>query len=239
MTVAAVFSLVMTLRYDGEKDARPDGPIYYYLVFFATAVSALAYYSMWEETAVLHVKEDSGVRVIFPERYLDAALTHSMVIIAISYLGKASTASMVGTVGSDLFMVGCLYVGAVLSPEHKFFWWGVGVVFFILLLYLILIELGKATDDGRVTEYDADTLRIVTYTNLLCWAWLPILWLIGQAGTASASLTMEIAIATCFDLLAKLVFCGTLLARLPAEGATNYGASYGTNGRSQLSSAFV
>jgi len=71
MTVGAIFSLVMAVQYDGDADLRPMGPVYYYIIFFVSSVSALVYYSMWSETGVMHVHDGEHIRIVFPARYLD------------------------------------------------------------------------------------------------------------------------------------------------------------------------
>nr|AHH02103.1 protein 110 [synthetic construct] len=208
MVVAAVFFLVMALRYDGEADTRRHGPMFFYLVFFVTSISAMTYYSMWTETSVLHVEQegdDEDKRTIFPARYIDWIVTTPLMLATVSLLGNAPTSSLVAMIGSDLLFFSSLYIGAVQTAGHKWFWWGVGVFFFIMLVYFMLVELSKV-DTGRVKEYDADTLRMLTYFFIICWAFFPLLWLFGQEGTAASSLPVQAAFTTLADLTAKIAF---------------------------------
>ena len=125
MTVGAIFSLVMAVQYDGDADLRPMGPVYYYLIFFVASVSALSYYSMWSETVVLHVHDGEVVRIVFPARYLDWAVTSPLMLVGVGLLGNAALPAILGMVGSDLIMIGCLYTAAMYAPAHKYFWFGV------------------------------------------------------------------------------------------------------------------
>ena len=101
------------------------GPVYYYLIFFVASVSALSYYSMWSETVVLHVHDGEVVRIVFPARYLDWAVTSPLMLVGVGLLGNAALPAILGMVGSDLIMIGCLYTAAMYAPAHKYFWFGV------------------------------------------------------------------------------------------------------------------
>jgi bacteriorhodopsin len=226
MTVGAIFSLVMAVQYDGDADLRPMGPVYYYIIFFVTSVSALVYYSMWSETGVMHVTEGQNVaRIVFPARYFDWAVTSPLMLVGLGLLGNAALPAILGMVGSDLMMIGCLYTAALYAPEHKYFWFGVAVVFYLVLVFLMFQELSKADYGGRVSEYDADTLRWLTYILVFCWALFPIMWMEGQAGASEAALDVEIAGTVLADMLGKIAFLLLLVFRLPAEGAAYYPAS--------------
>ena len=134
MTVGAIFALVMAVSYDGDKDLRSTGPVYYYIIFFVASVSALVYYSMWSETGVMHVADGDVVRIVFPARYLDWAVTSPLMLVGLGLLGNASLPSILGMVGCDLVMIGCLYTSSIYAPVHKYFWFGVAVVFFFVLV---------------------------------------------------------------------------------------------------------
>eukprot|EP00961_Rhodomonas_salina_P142089 1913393-Rhodomonas_salina.1 len=88
-------------------------PMFYYIVFFVSAISAMTYYrcccfpsradaprlldadlgvcrlcySMWTETAVLHIVEEDGERIVFPARYLDWLITTPLMLAAVSLFG--------------------------------------------------------------------------------------------------------------------------------------------------------
>ena len=209
MTVGAIFSLVMAVQYDGDADIRPMGPVYYYIIFFVCSVSALVYFSMWSETGVAHITEygkngEAYTRVVFPARYLDWAVTSPLILVGLGLLGNSSLPALLGMVGSDLIMIGCLYTAALYAPVHKYFWFGVAVVFFLVLVFLMLQELSKADQGGRVSEYDADTLRWLTYSLLLCWAVFHAMWLVGMVGASEASLNVEVAGTVLADMTAKV-----------------------------------
>jgi bacteriorhodopsin len=225
MTVGAIFSLVMAVQYDGDADLRPMGPVYYYIIFFVASVSALVYYSMWSETGVMHVHDGDTERIVFPARYLDWAVTTPLMLVGLGLLGNAALPAILGMVGCDLIMIGCLYTAAIYAPVHKYFWFGVAVVFFLVLVFLMFQELSKADYGGRVSEYDADTLRWLTYILVFSWALFPIFWLVGQAGTSEAALDVEVAGIVLADMIAKIAFLLLLVFRLPAEGAAYYPSS--------------
>jgi len=222
MSIAAVFTLVLAVRYDGEIDQRPMGPIYYYIMFFVASISALVYYSMWSETSVVHIKEDGQNHILFPARYFDWAVTSPLMLIALSLLGDAPLPAIVGIVGCDILNVSCLFFGAFYGYEHKFFWWATGLIFFAVLLFMLFQELSKASELGRVSQYDADTLRWLTYIFAACWAVFPVVWLVGQTGTSTTSFNVEIAFEVLADVVVKLSFILILIVRLPADGASQY-----------------
>jgi hypothetical protein len=70
----------------------------------------------------------------------------------------------------------------------------VAVVFFIVLVFLMFQELSKADYGGRVREYDADTLRWLTYILVISWAIFPIMWLV----------------RVCACMCARVFICNTL-----------------------------
>jgi bacteriorhodopsin len=71
-----------------------------------------------------------------------------------------------------------------------------------------------------VNEHDGVTLRILTYLTCFSLAFFPVLWLVGQEGSASASLTLEVALSAVADVLAKVAFAVTLIVRLEVDGTT-------------------
>ena len=50
----------------------------------------------------------------------------------------------------------------------------------LVLIYILIAELSKAVDDGRVKEQDGVTLRILTYLTCFSLAFFPLVWLVGQ-----------------------------------------------------------
>jgi len=239
--VTALCSLVLALRHDGADDSRPHSSvIYYYILMFMATVSALCYYSMYSEVAVVHKEEGGAPRTLFPAQYIEWAVTSPLLLLALALLGNAPWTSIFASIGCDLIMVACLYVGAFISPEHKFFWWGVGVALLLVLIFILIAELSKAVDDGRVKEQDGVTLRILTYLTCFSLAFFPLVWLIGQEGSASASLTTEVALSSVADVLAKVAFTVTLVVRLPLDG-DSYGGKLSsvTAGSGKFESTYV
>jgi bacteriorhodopsin len=98
-------------------------------------------------------------------------------------------------------MVACGFMGAAVSPEHKYFWWGAGMLFFVVLIYMLFQELNKAVGDGRVGAYDGETLKGLTYLTICVWCVYPIVWIMGQEGAGLASLNAEETTLTLADLL--------------------------------------
>lgn len=79
---------------------------------------------------------------------------------------------------------------------------------------------GRCAAACRVNEHDGVTLRILTYLTCFSLAFFPVLWLVGQEGSASASLTLEVALSAVADVLAKVAFAVTLIVRLEVDGTT-------------------
>lgn len=81
------------------------------------------------------------------------------------------------------------------------------MLFFLVLVYMLVAELSKATGEGRVSEYDGETLRGLTYLTVGVWSVYPIVWMLGQEGTGFASLNAEQTSLTLADLLVSGGLC--------------------------------
>jgi bacteriorhodopsin len=212
MAGASIYFLVAALRYD-DADVGPTGPLYHYIAFFITAVCALSYYAMWNGFGVV---ENDEQRIIFLSRYADRALTTPLIIAALAVLGKAPLASIVALLGCDLLMVGAGFVGVVLGTPHRFFWWGIEVAFFGILVYLLMQELRKATQQRGVDGEAGEALAMLTFITVASWTIYPLLWLVGQEGAGVVSLNVEICFEMLADLTSKLVFGAVLVQNVPS-----------------------
>lgn len=103
--VTALCCLVLALRHDGADDSRPNSSlVFYYILMFITTSSALCYYSMYSEVAVVHKQEGGEVRTLFPAQYIEWAVTSPLSLLALALLGNAPWTSIFSSVGCDLIM---------------------------------------------------------------------------------------------------------------------------------------
>jgi bacteriorhodopsin len=212
MAGASIYFLVAALRFE-DTDVGPTGPLYHYIAFFITAVCALSYYAMWNGFGVV---EDDEERIIFLSRYADRVLTTPLIIAALTVLGKAPLASIVALLGCDLLMVGAGFVGMVLGTTHRFFWWGIEVAFFGILVYLLLQELRKATQQRGVDGEAGEALAMLTFITIASWTVYPLLWLFGQEGVGLLSLNVQVCFEMLADLSSKLIFGAILVQNAPS-----------------------
>ena len=70
----------------------------------------------------------------------------------------------------------------------------------LVLIYILIAELSKAVDDGRVKEQDGVTLRILTYLTCFSLAFFPLVWLVGQVLPVPLSLSLSLSLSLYLSL---------------------------------------
>ena len=215
MAGGAIYFVVAAIRFD-DSDAGPNGPLFHYIAFFITSISALSYYAMWNGSGIIEptVPRESAMgehQIVFASRYIDRILTSPLIIAALAVLSKAPLASIVALIGCDLLMIGSAFLGALLGTSDRFLWWGASVAFLAVLVYLLLTEQRKATQQRGVDGEAGDTLGVLTAITVAALMAYPALWLVGQEGVGIVSLNLQVTFELLADLASKLIFGAVLV----------------------------
>ena len=223
MAGGAIYFLVAAIRYD-DNDVSPNGPLFHYIAFFITSISALSYYAMWNgfgivQSAVPRHSIPDGREVVFISRYIDRLLTTPLIITALALLGKAPLASIIALIGCDLLMVGSSFFGALIGTPDRFLWWGADIFFLAVLVYLLMTELRKATQLRGVDGEAGEALGVLTIITVGSFLAYPVLWLLGQEGVGLVSLNAQVTFELIADLASKLIFGAVLVNNVPSGRA--------------------
>jgi bacteriorhodopsin len=221
MTGGAIYFLVSAIRFD-DNEPGPTGPLFHYIAFFITSISALSYYAMWNGSGIV----DTGApreasigqhQIVFVSRYVDRLLTSPLIVAALAVLSKAPLASIIALLGCDLLMIGSAFFGALIGTADRYLWWGASVAFLGVLVYLLLTEQRKATQLRGLDGEAGETIGVLTYITIAALLVYPVLWLLGQEGAGVVSLNLQVTFELLADLASKLIFGAVLVNHVPSS----------------------
>jgi bacteriorhodopsin len=210
--------------------------------FFVCAIAACLYLLMafgqgvgllTEHTILLHptgLIPIAHARLEYFGRYIDWVFTTPLLLVGLIGVGMRSptdggtearnrSAMMGAAIGADVLMIVTGVLAALsVNNTHKYVWFAVSCVFFLVVLAVVWGPVRTAA----LAEGGA---RAALYTRLLLvltalWVIYPILWILGTEGTAAISLNAEVVVFAAIDLTAKVGF-GLLLV----TGVKKFGVS--------------
>ena len=144
-------------------------------------------------------------------RYIDWLLTTPLLIALLGILANADRSLIATLIGVDIYMIAVGLLGAIADTFFvSLVWWSLGVVAYLVLLYLLLGALSDAADEmpddvsGIFT-----TLRNLT---VVLWSIYPVIWILGGHGFDVLPLLAEEGGIVTLDVLSKVVFGYILLS---------------------------
>jgi len=148
-------------------------------------------------------------------RYIDWAFTTPLLLLGLIGIGMKASGNaeqartrggiLGAAIGADVLMIVTGLFGALsVSSAHKYAWFAISCVFFVVVLGLIWgpVRAAAARQGAEVGALYKRLLGILT----LLWFVYPVVWILGSEGTASISLNAEVTIFAIVDLTAKVGF---------------------------------
>lgn len=198
--------------------------------FFVCAIAACLYLLMafgqgvgllTDHSLLFHpggVIDTVSARLVYFGRYIDWVFTTPLLLVGLIGVGMAhssreagrSRGSIIGAaIGADVLMIVTGLLGSLsLSNGHKYTWFAISCVFFLIVLGVIWGPVRAAAAAQGPAVAGLYNRLLGTLTAL--WFIYPVLWLLGTEGTSSISLSSEVVVFTIIDLTAKVGF-GLLL----------------------------
>ncbi|EKX47260.1 hypothetical protein GUITHDRAFT_106708 [Guillardia theta CCMP2712] len=193
------------------------------LMFLVAVTSAAAYYLMWSGFGVVKKTDSAGKeRLVFFAHFIERLLTTPLLLYSICDLTNAAKGETVMILGLDMLMVASSTIGATQLRPWKWFWWTVGIAFFVLLALQVWSLYSKAKESGN--SYAAG-LQVLVMILLVSFIVYPTVWVLGEEGLQAISINMESGLYVLVDLVSKIVFGLYLLfAVLGSEEQDSEGA---------------
>ncbi|MBM4290246.1 MAG: xanthorhodopsin [Deltaproteobacteria bacterium] len=200
------------------------------LVVFIAGYHYWRIFNSWESayTLIDGAYKPSGKPFNDAYRYVDWLLTVPLLVaelVAVLALSReVRTPMMFKLIIASVLMIGTGYPGEISADTTVRGVWGfVSTIPFVYILYILWVELNKATADAspRVKKLLGDTKLLLLAT----WGFYPIAYLMPQLGVAAGSATVSLQVGySVADILAKcgygFMIYAIAQAKMEAEGAS-------------------
>jgi len=157
-------------------------------------------------------------RLVYFGRYIDWVFTTPLLLLGLIGIGinsasprSSARGGIVGAaIGADVLMIVTGLFGALsISSAHKYTWFAVSCVFFLIVLGIIWGPLrSAAVAHGGASA--ALFRRLLVFLTVI-WFIYPLLWILGTEGAGTLSLNSEVVAFAIIDLVAKVGFGLTLV----------------------------
>ncbi len=215
---AVVMALGMGVFILALLGASAEERRYHLLLVAISGIAATAYAAMSLQIGWLPV----GERLVFLPRYIDWLLTTPLLLAVLALLAKSDTGTTGILLGSNTAMI-LLGLGAsVLDGPLRYGLFAAGFVAFLPIVYLLM---GTLTRQAAATDSEKLFLALRNLT-LVLWVVYPFVWIVGPAGLAVLTPTVDVLIISYLDVISKVGF--GLIALSNAELLTSDGGSTAT-----------
>lgn len=180
---------------------------FFIMAISVTVIAATAYLAMAMGMGSVTVNGEEFLLV----RYIDWLLTTPLLIALLGILANASRSLIATLVGVDVYMIVAGILGVLADTLlTSLVWWALGVVAYLVFMYLLLGALSNAADEmpGDVSDIFT-TLRNLT---IVIWSVYPVLWILGGHGFGVLPGIAESGGIVALDVLSKVVFGYILLS---------------------------
>lgn len=178
----------------------PDSRGYTAVLALVTAVAAVAYAAMAQGYGTVSVG-GTPVEIV---RYADWMVTTPLMVLYLGLLSRSGRAVYAALVATDVVVIGSGVAAVVLSGTARYAAFGVGVVAYLVLVYLLVRTLPR-----RASFQSGDVLAtFTTVRNLtvVVWTLYPVVWLLAPTGAGLLLPDTQVLVLTYLDLVSKVGF---------------------------------
>ena len=142
-------------------------------------------------------------------RYLTWALSTPMILLALGLLAGSNMTKIFTAITADIGMCVTGLAAALTISSHglRWFWYFISCMFFLVVLYVLLVEWPKDAEVAGTSEI-FNTLKILT---VVMWLGYPIFWALGAEGIAVLDVAITSWAYSGLDIVAKYIFAFLLL----------------------------
>ena len=168
---------------------------------------------LWSGLAYLSVLLGQGViefsgRSVYLGRYIDWIVTTPLLLLSLCftamYSKKKNVPLIIGIITIDIIMIVCGAVADLSVGTTKLIWFGIGVVAFIIVFYVVwfpLRSIAKSHSDGLYKLY----IGLSIYITVL-WIGYPTSWILGPSGYDILNPTLELYAFIILPIFSKVGF---------------------------------
>ena len=142
-------------------------------------------------------------------RYLTWALSTPMILLALGLLAGSNMTKIFTAIVADIGMCVTGLAAALTVSSHalRWFWYVISCAFFVVVLYVLLVEWAQDAEVAGTAEI-FNTLKILT---VVMWLGYPIFWALGAEGIAVLDVAITSWAYSGLDIVAKYIFAFLLL----------------------------
>ncbi len=151
-------------------------------------------------------------------RYLTWALSTPMILLALGLLAGSNMTKIFAVIVTDIGMCVTGLAAALTTSSHglRWFWYFISCTFFLVVLYILLVEWPKDAEVAGTAEI-FNTLKILT---VVMWLGYPIFWALGAEGIAVLDVAITSWAYSGLDIIAKYIFAFLLLNWVASNEST-------------------
>lgn len=185
-----------------SRDPRGVPQYEYLIATFIPVWSAAAYLAMAFDQGKVMVEG----QITYYARYLDWVVTTPLLLLALAltamyHIPKDKTL-IAALMGADVFMILTGLIADLSPTPVRYVWYGLGVVAFLVILYLIWVPL-RAKAESQGPEMAAIFRRVAGLLSVL-WVAYPAVWLLGPSGLGLLDQSMDSLLFTLVPILSKV-----------------------------------
>jgi len=142
-------------------------------------------------------------------RYLTWALSTPMILLALGLLAGSNMKNLFTVIVTDIGMCVTGLAAALTTSSYalRWFWYIISCAFFLVVLYILLVEWPKDAEANGTAEI-FNTLKLLT---VVLWLGYPIFWALGAEGIAVLDVAITSWAYSALDIGAKYIFAYLLL----------------------------
>ena len=180
---------------------------FFIMAISITVIAATAYLAMAFGMGRITVNGEE----IVVARYLDWILTTPLILTLLGVLANANRSLIATLIGVNLYMIVVGFLGAIADSLFvTLVWWALGVVAYLVLLYLLLGVLSDAVEE--MPDDVSGMFVVLRNLTVVIWSIYPVVWILGGNAFGVLPVLFEQSGFVLLDILAKVVFGYVLLS---------------------------
>ena len=230
---------ILLFVYMGRNVEDPRAQLIFVSTLMVPLVSISSYTGLASGLTISFLEMPAGHALAGEEvltmwgRYLTWALSTPMILLALGLLAGSNLTKIFTAIVADIGMCVTGLAAALTVSSHglRWFWYFISCMFFLVVLYVLLVEWPQDAEVAGTAEI-FNLLKILT---VVMWLGYPIFWALGAEGIAVLDVAVTSWAYSGLDIVAKYIFAFLLLnwvvsnESTVAQMADGFGAA-GTSG---------
>jgi len=214
---------ILLFVYMGRNVEDPRAKLIWVATLMVPLVSIASYTGLASGLTISFLEMPSGHALAGEEvltmwgRYLTWTLSTPMILLALGLLAGTNLTKLFTIITADIAMCVTGLAAAMTTSSYaiRWFWYFISCTFFLVVLYILLVEWPKDAEAANTAEI-FNLLKILT---VVLWFGYPIFWALGAEGLAILDVAITSWGYSVLDIGAKYVFAFLLLRWVAANEA--------------------